>query len=75
MRWDECLTDLLARLGEHGLVVIVKMDGERERGRWTLLMSGKPLGGELVRWDGDDLNAGLSRTMATLQERLPDLLD
>ncbi len=50
-------------------------DGERERGRWTVLVSGSPLGGEFVRWDGDDLNAGLSRVLAELQERVPGLLD
>jgi hypothetical protein len=75
MGLDECLTELLVQLGDHGLVAIVKMDGERERGRWTVLVSGKPLGGELVRWDGDDLDAGLSRVMAKLQERVPGLLD
>ncbi|WP_158610778.1 hypothetical protein [Micromonospora sp. BL4] len=51
------------------------MDGERERGRWKVLVWGKPLGGELVRWDGDDLGAGLSRVMSKLQERVPGLLD
>ncbi|MEV1333929.1 hypothetical protein AB0J20_30635 [Micromonospora costi] len=75
MGLDECLTELLVQLGDHGLVAIVKMDGERERGRWTVLVSGKPLGGELVRWDGDDLDAGLSRVMAKLRERVPGLLD
>ncbi|GAA0381761.1 MULTISPECIES: hypothetical protein [Micromonospora] len=47
----------------------------RQRGRWTVLVSGSPLGGESVRWDGDDLNAGLSRVLAELQERVPGLLD
>ncbi|MFI5490676.1 hypothetical protein [Micromonospora echinaurantiaca] len=75
MGLDERLTELLVQLGDHGLVAIVKMDGERQRGRWTVLVSGKPLGGELVRWDGDDLAAGLSWVMATLQEQVPGLLD
>ncbi|PGH46350.1 hypothetical protein COO58_04790 [Micromonospora sp. WMMA1996] len=75
MGLDECLTELLVQLGDHGLVAIVKMDGERERGRWTVLVSGKPLGGEFVRWDGDDLDTGLSRVMAKLQERFPGLLN
>ncbi|MGW4499328.1 hypothetical protein ACWENR_12050 [Micromonospora sp. NPDC004336] len=72
-RWSE--PQLVVQPGDHGLVAIVKMDGERERGRWTVLVSGKPLGGELVRWDGDDLDAGLSRVMAKLRERVPGLLD
>ncbi|WP_307813063.1 hypothetical protein [Micromonospora coerulea] len=75
MGLDECLTELLVQLGDRGLVAIVKMDGERQHGRWTVLVSGKPLGGEHVRWDGDDLAAGLSRVMAKLQERVPGLLD
>ncbi|RLP84327.1 hypothetical protein EAD89_26585 [Micromonospora sp. BL4] len=75
MGLDECLTESLVQLGNHGLVAIVKMDGERERGRWKVLVWGKPLGGELVRWDGDDLGAGLSRVMSKLQERVPGLLD
>ncbi|MEW2473134.1 hypothetical protein AB0875_05010 [Micromonospora gifhornensis] len=75
MGWDECLAELLIQLGDHGLVAMVKMDGERQRGRWTVLVSGSPLGGEFVRWDGDDLNAGLSRVLAELQERVPGLLD
>ncbi|MEV4496299.1 hypothetical protein AB0J84_11405 [Micromonospora arborensis] len=75
MGWDECLAELLVQLGDRGLVATVKMDGERERGRWTVLVSGKPLGGELVRWDGNDLDAGLSRVIGQLQERFPELLD
>ncbi|WP_346120726.1 hypothetical protein [Micromonospora coerulea] len=75
MGLDECLTELLVQLGDRGLVAIVKMDGERQRGRWTVLVSGRPLGGDVVRWDGDDLDAGLSRVMAKLQERGPGLLD
>ncbi|RQX17124.1 hypothetical protein DDE19_12310 [Micromonospora ureilytica] len=75
MGWDGCLAELLVQLGDRGLVAIVKMDGERERGRWTVLVSGKPLGGELVRWDGNDLDAGLSQVIAQLQERVPELLD
>ncbi|GAA4574310.1 hypothetical protein GCM10023176_41110 [Micromonospora coerulea] len=81
MGWDECLTELLVELGDRGLVATVKMDGERQRGRWTVLVSGKPLDAEPgqwtppVRWDGDDLDAGLSWVMAALQERVPGLLD
>ncbi|MFE9207402.1 hypothetical protein [Micromonospora sp. NPDC007230] len=72
-RWRE--TPLLFQSGDHDLVAIVDMDGERERGRWTVRVSGEPLGGELVRWDGDDLDVGLSRVMAKLRERVPGLLD
>ncbi|WP_328373730.1 hypothetical protein OHQ88_05895 [Micromonospora zamorensis] len=75
MGWDECLAELLVQLGDRGLVAIVKMDGERVRDRWTVLVSGKPLGGELVRWDGNDLDAGLSRVIVQLQERVPGLLE
>ncbi|MFG1918431.1 hypothetical protein [Micromonospora sp. NPDC048898] len=72
-RWRE--PELHVQSGDHGLVAIVRMDGERERGRWTVRVWGEPLGGELVEWDGDDLDAGLSRVMAMLRERVPGLLD
>lgn len=51
MGWDECLTELLVQLGDRGLVAIVKMGGERPRGRWTVLVSGKPLGAEPGQWE------------------------
>ncbi|MDG4796086.1 hypothetical protein [Micromonospora sp. WMMD1082] len=66
---------MLVQSGIHGLIAIVTTNGERERGRWTVLVSGEPLGEELVRWDGDDLDAGRSRVMARLRERVPGLLD
>jgi len=72
-RWRE--PELHFQSGDHGLVAIVKMDGERERRRWTVRVWGEPLGGELVEWGGDDLDAGLSRVMAMLRERVPGLLD
>ncbi len=72
-RWSE--PQLLFHSGDHDLVAIVKMDGERERGRWTVRVAGEPLGGEFVEWDGGDLDAGLSRVMAKLRERVPGLLD
>ncbi len=75
MGWDDCLPELLIQLGDRGMVATVKMDGERERRRWTVLVSGKPLGGELVRWDGDDLDAGLSQVVAALKKHVPELLD
>ncbi|MEV1332655.1 hypothetical protein AB0J20_24125 [Micromonospora costi] len=70
-RWRE--PELWVQLGDNDLLGIVKMDGEGERGRWTVLVSGKPLGEDPVRWDGDDLDAGLSRVTAKLRERVPGL--
>ena len=66
---------LVFQSGDRDLVAIVEMDGERERGRWTVRVAGEPLGGELVQWDGDDLDAGQSRVMAKIRERVPGLLD
>ncbi|RKN56108.1 hypothetical protein D7193_16320 [Micromonospora costi] len=68
-RWRE--PELRVQLGNHDLLAIVKSGGERERRRWTVLVSGTPLGEELVRWDGDDLDAGLARVTDTLRERIP----
>ncbi|MGC5033631.1 hypothetical protein [Micromonospora sp. DT229] len=70
-RWRE--SPLVFQSGDRDLVAIVQLDGDRER--WTVLVSGKPLGENLVRWEGDDLDAGLSRVRATLRERVPGLLD
>ncbi|MEV6694961.1 hypothetical protein AB0M35_26140 [Micromonospora sp. NPDC051196] len=72
-RWRE--SPLVLPSGDRDLLAVVRMDGDRERERWTVLVSGKPLGEKLVRWEGDDLDAGLSRVMAMLREQVPGLLD
>lgn len=74
VRWDECLAELLHQLADRGLVAVVKADGERSRGRWTVLVSGPPLD-EAVRWDGDDLGDGLAKVVAQMQEQISGVLD
>ncbi|HYY10968.1 MAG TPA: hypothetical protein VE781_08510 [Kineosporiaceae bacterium] len=66
--------ELLSQLADHGLIVLLKVDGERRSGRWTLLVSGPPLGDDHFRWDGDDLDAGLTKAMGFLEVRLPEAL-
>lgn len=74
MRWDECVPELLEHLGEMGLVGLVKIDGERERKPWTVVISGQRLGGASIRVDGSSLEYCLRRVVAALRERFPDEL-
>ncbi|WP_422751634.1 hypothetical protein [Micromonospora sp. WMMD1219] len=65
---------MLARLGEMGLVGLVKIDGERERKPWTVVISGQRLGGASIRVDGHSLDYCLKYAVAALDERFPDEL-
>lgn len=65
---------MLERLGELGLVGIVKIDGERERKPWTVVISGQRLGGVSIRCDGNSLDYCLRVAVAALRERFPDEL-
>ncbi|SCG45769.1 hypothetical protein [Micromonospora humi] len=74
MTWDECVPELLEHLGEMGLVAMVKIDGERERKPWTVVVSGQRLPGQAIRVDGHSLEDCLRRLVATLHERFPNEL-
>ncbi|MEV4519830.1 hypothetical protein AB0J77_06325 [Micromonospora tulbaghiae] len=74
MRWDECVPELLAHLGEMGLVGLVKIDGERERKPWTVVIAGQRLAGASIRVDGNSLDYCLKHAVAALHERFPDEL-
>ncbi|TDC42794.1 hypothetical protein [Micromonospora sp. KC213] len=74
MGWDERVPELLARLGELGLVGIVKIDGERDHKPWTVVISGQRLGGASIRCDGNSLDYCLRSAVAALCERYPDEL-
>ncbi len=74
MNASESLAELLWQLADRGLVALVKADGERRSGRWTVVVSGQPLGEDYIRWDGDDLSAGLSQVTSVLSRRVPDAL-
>ncbi|NHO82257.1 hypothetical protein HA073_14595 [Micromonospora sp. CMU55-4] len=71
MRWDECVPELLEHLGEMGLVGLVKIDGERERKPWTVVISGQRLDGASIRVDGHSLDYCLKHAVAALRERFP----
>ncbi|MEO3769506.1 hypothetical protein [Micromonospora sp. B9E7] len=66
------MPELLAHLGEMGLVGLVKIDGERERKPWTVVISGQRLNGAAIRVDGNSLDYCLRHTIAALRERFPD---
>ncbi|MDG4814692.1 hypothetical protein O7628_04085 [Micromonospora sp. WMMD956] len=68
------MPELLAHLGEMGLVGIVKIDGERERTPWTVVISGRRLDGASIRVDGNSLDYCLRHAITALRERFPDEL-
>lgn len=61
---------LLDLLREHGMVALIKADGERSTTCWTVLVTGEPLGGEHIRVDHQDVGAALDRVLEELQRRL-----
>ncbi|WP_233219695.1 hypothetical protein [Micromonospora sp. RP3T] len=65
------MPELLEHLGEMGLV---KIDGERERKPWTVVISGQRLDGAAIRVDGHSLDYCLKHAVAALHERFPDEL-
>lgn len=56
MGWDERAPELMAHLGELGMIGIVKIDGEREHKPWTVVISGQRLGEASIRCDGNSLD-------------------
>ncbi|GIJ12350.1 hypothetical protein ACFFMR_22075 [Micromonospora andamanensis] len=71
MGWDERVPELLAHLGDLGLIGLVKIDGEREHKPWTVVISGQRLGVAAIRVDGNSLDYCLGHVVAALRERLP----
>ncbi|WP_319462455.1 hypothetical protein [Micromonospora sp. RTP1Z1] len=71
MGWDERVPELLAHLGEMGLIGLVKVDGEREHKPWTVVISGQRLDGASIRLDGNSLDYCLRHAVAALRERFP----
>ena len=74
MTWDECVPELLGHLGEMGLVGLVKIDGERERKPWTVVITGQRLQDAPIRVDGNSLEYCLRHAVAAHHERFPDEL-
>lgn len=54
---------LLERIADQGSVTVVKIDGEREREKFTVLVTGGPFASEPFRTDGDDLAALLDQAI------------
>lgn len=71
MGWDERVTELLAHLGEMGLVGLVKIDGERNHKPWTVEITGERFDGEPIRVDGNSLEYCLRHVVAALREPFP----
>ncbi|MGC4771631.1 hypothetical protein ACLQ25_22025 [Micromonospora sp. DT44] len=65
------MPELLEHLGEMGLVALVKIDGERERKPWTVVISGQRLDGASIRVDGNGLDYCLKHAVAALHDRFP----
>lgn len=65
------VTQLLARVQEledEGYVVVLKWDGEREKGKKTLFVS-KPPAGPMVRRNGDDMWQLLEDLLKEFEEK------
>jgi hypothetical protein len=73
MRWSARLPDLMAYLSARGLVVIVKVDGERDRLPWTVVISGQPMQGTAIRVDGPTLDHCIDASLSDLRAVLPQL--
>ena len=71
MAWDEHVPELLARLGEMGLIGLVKVDGEREHKPWTVVITGERFDGTSIRVDGNSLEYCLRHAVAAVRERFP----
>lgn len=56
--WDGVcsLLQILDVIAKEGATVVVKLDGERTDDRYTVIVSGGPLGADFYRGDGDDLS-------------------
>ena len=55
--WAEIgsLLQAIEAIVKDGATAVVKLDGERSTDRYTVIVSGGPLGAEFHRGDGDDL--------------------
>lgn len=57
----DCFLPFFTRIKENSSILIIKLDGEREKNLFTLMISGNLLGqGEYIRAETSDLEGGLS---------------
>jgi hypothetical protein len=54
---------VLERIADQGSVTMVKTDGERERKKFTVLVTGGPFATDPFRTDGEDLAALLDQAI------------
>lgn len=62
----------LELLREHGLVALIKADGERVSNQWTVMVMGEPLAGQHVRVEHHDVGAALDLVIEELQRLMGD---
>jgi hypothetical protein len=67
------IPELMASLGDLGLVCLVKIDGERDHHQWTVVISGEPLAERFIRIDGHSLEYCLTKSLSSLREILPTI--
>jgi hypothetical protein len=63
--------EIMTALGELGLACIVKVDGERRHGQWTVVISGAPLAESFVRIDGNGLEYCLTKALRDILPATP----
>ncbi len=67
--WDGCDTvwKVLEEMANSGCTVVIKIDGQRkepeDRGRYTVVLSGGPLGEDFFRLDTAILEEGLAKAI------------
>jgi hypothetical protein len=67
--WSGCgaVWEVLELMAKEGVVVVIKIDGERtgseDNGRYTVILSGGPLKGEFFRQDTPVLEEGLGNAI------------
>ncbi len=67
------MPEVMASLGDLGLVCLVKIDGERDHHQWTVVISGELLAERFVRVDGHSLEYCLAESLSSLRELLPTI--
>jgi hypothetical protein len=73
--WQGCdaVWSVLEEMASEGSTVVIKIDGQRrgpdDNGRYTVLVSGGPLGDAFFRLDTDALEEGLAKAILHYAER------
>ncbi|PQO46758.1 hypothetical protein [Blastopirellula marina] len=69
--WTGCdaVWPILERIRSEGAVVVIKLDGERRSRKYTVVISGEPLGEDFFRTDTASLEEGLAAGILFYAER------